>query len=670
MAFTAEKNLKNQGPALKKQDIDHAINQIQNKLWQDHHPDGYWWYTLEANDSINAEYIMMLRYLGIQDTETEKAIARWIVKNQNADGSWSSYHLGMGDISSTVECYLALKMIDEKVYAETLNKARKFILAQGGITKIRIFTRIHLALFGLVDWKICPNMPVALIQLPDWAPINIYEFSSWARASIVPLLVIMDQKKTKIIPGLNLNELYVENEAQSAKWTYELDAGLLSLETIFINADRALQVVDKLKFKPLRRISLKKCERFVREHLGVTEDIFPALFYGILALYSLGNTLKDQSIEKALLALKSFQVITSHNDLITVPFKDDTSLDYNVIAKKPPTKTDYHVYQQCCISPVWDTAWAGVALLDAGAKPDDARLLKTAHWLLSKQVTDVIGDWGVKNPSTEPGGWSFEFNNKHYPDVDDTIEVLTFLSNIDLPYRLLAKPVERGVNWLLSMQCKNGGFAAFDKDNNLEILNKLPFADHGACLDPATADITGRVVEFLVTTLKYDGKLPVLQRAADFIVTEQEKDGSFWGRWGVNYLYGTWCAVTGLCALGRSSDQFVIEKAVQWLKSVQNRDGGFGESCESYKQEKFVACPSTASQTAWALMTFVAAGEVESSEARKAAEFLISTQTKDGGWDEKHFTGTGFPGHFYIRYHGYRYYFPVMALAKYKKTIS
>lgn len=640
----------------------------QQKLLSQHHPDGYWWHTLEANDSICAEFIMLAKYLDLKDIQTEQAICRWIMRNQNLDGSWSLYHKGPGDLSSTVECYMALKLAGFDPKHPSLIKAREFILSNGGITKIRVFSRIHLAIFGLADWKICPNMPIALIQLPDWAPINIYDFSSWARASIVPLLVIMDQKKTKLIPGFSVDELYVEDNPKKVKWTYEVDAGLLSLEKIFLNVDKALQVVDKLKFKPLRKISLKKCEKYIREHVAVTEDIWPAMFYSILALYSLGNTLEDENIQKALLGLRSFHVILNQDHLIEIPFKDDTSLEYNVIHKSKPIDDHHMIYQQCCISPVWDTAWAGVALLKSGLRSDDQRIITTARWLLSKQVTDMIGDWGVKNPRTEPGGWSFEFNNKHYPDVDDTIEVITFLSQVDLPYRELKKPIERGINWLLSMQCKNGGFAAFDKDNDKEILNKIPFSDHGACLDQATVDITGRMIEFLIRVCEFDLASPVIQRAADFIRSRQEKDGSFWGRWGVNYLYGTWCVLEGLGALGSENDKMIVSRAIHWLKSIQNPDGGFGESCESYQKNQYVPLnESTPSQTAWALMALIAVGQTDSQEARQAAQYLISNQNEDGGWDEDYFTGTGFPGHFYIRYHGYRYYFPLLALARYLK---
>lgn len=652
--------------------LSEAITASQNYIFSQWHKDGYWWYTLEANDSINAEYIMLLKYLGLQDRETEQAISRWILSNQNSDGSWSVFYKGPSDLSTTVECYMALKMAGISADHEQMLKAKNFILENGGITKIRIFSRIHLALFGLVDWNICPNMPVALMQMPEWTPVNIYEFSSWARACIVPLLVIMDIKKTIYLDGFSIDELYVESDPKKARWTYDHVSSALSLENAFVQMDKALKVADRLKLKPLRKASLKKCESYIREHVETTEDIFPAMFYGVLALNALGYSLTDRSVEKAMLGLKSFQIIMSHNVIDEVPFLDHSTIDYNVVYKDTTKPTDDHtVYQQCCISPVWDTAWAGVALMDSDVSPSDPRLIKTAEWLLSKQILDVVGDWSIKNPGVEPGGWSFEFHNKHYPDLDDTIEVLTYLHCIDLPYRRLKKPIERGLKWLLSMKCKTNGFAAFDKDNDFEILNKIPFSDHGACLDPSTVDITGRVINFLTTVIESDTNDVLIQNAADFIAERQERDGSFWGRWGVAYIYGTWCALEGLGCLKRKKDELVISRALHWLKSIQNPDGGFGESCDSYKDNRYLALgESTPSQTAWALMGFVGAGQAHCEEAKRAADYLIQTQTASGTWDEKHFTGTGFPGHFYIRYHGYRNYFPLMALGKYRRAIS
>lgn len=648
--------------------LSSCLETAQNALLAQQNAEGYWWYTLEANDTINAEYLFLMHFMGIQDEPLSKGICKWIERNQRDDGSWALYFEGPGCLSTTVECYIALKMNGVSPDSPVLTKAREFILKEGGITKVRVFTRIHLALLDLIPWSACPKMPVEFIQIPEWAPVNIYEFSSWARASIVPLLVIMDVKKS-YPAGIRIDELYTEGEGKVWK---PITAGKkISFENAFIQIDKSLHVAEKVgsKVKPLRPLrgaSLKKCEKYIREHLRETEDIYPALAYGALALWSLGAGLGDPDLKKALNALKSFQITNVPKPDLPDSLHEISPLGSSNLGRNDNLGT---VYQQCCVSPIWDTAWAGVALLEAGTPGSKEEITKAARLLLKHQVTDRKGDWAVKNPYTEPGGWSFEFENTYYPDTDDTIEVLTYLYKSDLPYRELKPAFDRGVNWLLSMQSSNGGFGAFDKDNDLELLNKIPFSDHGACLDPATADITGRVIEFLMNCTDTRTNSPVLQRAADFIVSQQAKDGSFWGRWGVNHIYGTWGALGGLCALNRNKDKLAINRAIKWLKSIQNEDGGFGESCASYLEEKYVPLGvSTASQTAWALMSFVAAGLADSPEAHKAANFLISTQNNFGLWDEQHFTGTGFPGHFYIRYHGYRAYFPLLALSKYKQS--
>lgn len=657
--------------------INQSIDAAVANLFSHQHPESYWWYTLEANDSINAEYIMLLHYLGLQNVNLERAMARWILKNQNPDGSWSLYHDGPGDLSSTLECYFALKLVGHDIHSEPLKNAREFILKNGGITEIRIFTRIHLALFGIVSWDHCPKMPITFMALPNWSPVNIYEFSSWARACIVPLLVIMEQKKSVVCP-IRLDELYLYGDPTKAKWTYS-GHDFLSIEQLFIHMDKLLRIADKLNFKPQRKLALKKCEKYLREHIQETADVYPAMFYGTLALYGLGYPLEDPQIQQALKGLASFHIAMSNseNTVVELPFASSSTTD-SVQTPSPATPqttlsniNNTMIYQQCCISPVWDTAWAGVALIDAGIDPSQEKILKTCRWLLKKQITDHLGDWAIKNPRAKPGGWSFEFLNKYYPDIDDSIEVLTFLYHSGLPFKELKKSFQLGVDWLLSMQSANGGFAAFDKDNNMEILNKIPFSDHGACLDPPTVDITGRMIEFLLGCCDYEPNSMVVQRAADFIARRQERNGSFWGRWGVNYIYGTWCVLGGLCVLLRDQDQAMIHRALRWLKSIQNADGGFGESCESYKFGEYVPLgQSIPSQTAWALMGLVVAGETKSPEAKKAVEFLINSQMPGGGWAEKHFTGTGFPGHFYIRYHGYRHYFPLMALARYRMACS
>ena len=670
-------------------------------------PEGYWWYSLEANESINAERIFLNRYLGIHDPKLEEGLGRRLMESQRDDGSWPLYHGGPGDLSTTIECYFALKMVSNaplpplKVRGGEgelcLEKARSFILAHGGLSKCRVFTRIHLALFGLVPWEICPAMPPWLILFPSSFPINLYEFSSWARASIIPLLVIQAKKKTRPLSADFLDELYIETDRRNIDWSFHPKL-FFSWESFFVLLDRLLHALDKFGIRFFEKRALKKCEQWIRSHLARTEDIYPAMAYGAMALFALGYPLSDPTIQKALKALDRF-VIQRPEGL--------SALSRTVIARSETTKQssgnqpDCHAptglamteYQQCCISPVWDSPWAGVALLESGVPRDSPELLKCARWLISKQIRDARGDWAVKNKKGIAGGWSFEFENDFFPDVDDTIQVIDFLLRTGLPEEGKKEPIRRGIDWLISMQSKNGGWGAFDLDNTKEFLNRIPFADHGACLDPPTPDITARAVGLLCVIARSETTKQsschtredqrdcfayarndiqeAIQRGIRFVEKSQEADGSWWGRWGVNYLYGTWCVLDGLARAGYPMDSARIRKAVDWLKSVQNRDGGFGESCASYLEKRFIPLTeSVPSQTAWGLLALVAAGHAKSPETGRAAAFLMTTQQSDGAWDEPHHTGTGFPGHFYIRYHGYRFYFPLLALARYSKSQS
>ncbi len=627
--------------------------------------DGYWWYTLEANESINAEYILLTHYLGCSDPNLNQKIGRQILSNQRLDGSWSLYFEGPGDISTTIECYLALKLIGYAPDSQALAQARKFILAAGGLTQCRIFTRIHLALFGLVPWDICPNMPVALIQFPVWFPINIYEFSSWARACIVPLLVIMDQKKARPLSPDFLDELYQEKnpaERNLSAWSYNIKNGFFSSENFFIQMDRFLGKLDRWSIKPFHKNSLQKCETWIREHIARTEDIYPAMAYSAMALHALGAPLNDPILQKCLQGLNNFHI------------KNNVGADPCVcpqLGDHGGSPLQESIYQQCCISPVWDTPWTAITLLESGTKADHPKIQKSAFWLVSKQITEIYGDWSKKNKKALPGGWSFEFENDFFPDVDDTIEVLNFLIKLNTSDDKFKVSIDRGLAWVLSMQSKNGGWGAFDVDNTKKLVNKIPFSDHGACLDPPTPDVTGRAIELLSHTgLKSTN--PVIVKAVKFIEKTQEPCGNWEGRWGVNYIYGTWCVLQGLAAVSydcQSQKNFEkVQRAVKWLKNIQHSDGGFGESCQSYLEKKFVPLSSSVpSQTAWALMALIAGGESGSEAASRAADYLINSQLSDGSWEELQHTGTGFPGHFYIRYHGYRHYFPLLALAKYKK---
>jgi squalene-hopene/tetraprenyl-beta-curcumene cyclase len=540
----------------------------------------------------------------------------------------------------------------EPADGDCLQRAKSFILDHGGLSHCRIFTRIHLALFGLIPWKYCPTMPIAFIELPAWAPVSIYDFSSWARSCLVPLMVLLDVRRACKMPPQFLSELYTEKTQQERNWSFSTNKGFLSFENLFIQSDKILKRFVKKIPQFLTSRSQQKCEQWIREHVMLTEDIFPALAYSAMALHAMGYSLDDPAVQKCWEGIERFQIPESTGKL---PALSEVHSD-----------SEPGLYQQCCISPVWDTPWAGVALIQAGTPADDPGLIQAARWLISKQILHTFGDWSFKNKKAAPGGWSFEFDNDYFPDTDDTVQVLQFLHHVKLPESEKMRAISRGLAWLLGMQSDNGGWAAFDVDNTKEILNQIPFADHKACLDQPSADITGRVMELLALLKHRPDK--AVRRALRFIEDTQEDNGSWMGRWGVNYIYGTWCAVTGLTAMNYKPEHPRLIRAKNFLCSIQNPDGSFGESCHSYVEKRYIplGC-GTASQTAWALMALCRLGLSRSDAAQKAARWLCDTVNDEGTWNEPYYTGTGFPGHFYIRYHGYRHYFPVMALGIYKQ---
>ncbi|MBI2345944.1 MAG: squalene--hopene cyclase [Deltaproteobacteria bacterium] len=638
-------------------ECDEAIARASQLLLSHQTPDGYWWYTLEANESIGAEAIYLRHCLGLPNREIDAPLARRILARQLPDGSWSLSYKGYGDLSATIECYLACRMVGHPPDLPALQAARRFIARHGGLQAARVFTKIHLAMLGCGRWDDVPNMPAELILLPHWAPFSMANFSSWARACIVPLLIVMARRPIWPVDIHLAEELGPADHKNTG-----VDSARDLWADIFSLLDRAMKLARPLTaLSPTKSLAIAKAERWIREHIAGTEDIFPALAYGALALRALGHPSTDTTIAKAMSALKRFQH-GYEGPLPPLPFHD-TNWQY---ATSRHT-TQPLIHQQCCISPVWDTPWAMTALRSAGVPPNDPSLLRAGEWLLAQQITTTYGDWRHKNPQGVPGGWAFEFENDYFPDVDDTIQVLLALHPLPLPVEAKEQATTRAIQWCLSMQNDDGGWAAFDKNNTLSLVNKIPFADHGACLDPATPDITGRMLECLAA-YGWAMDAPAVQRALQFLVRHQEPDGSWFGRWGVNYIYGTWAVLRGLCAIGIPATDPMVVRAVQWLESVQRVDGGFGESVESYPRGRYVPQgESVPSQTAWALMALIAAGRAAGEAAARAADWLIKRQQQDGAWDEPHHTGTGFPGHFYIRYHGYRHYFPLMALAEFRR---
>jgi squalene-hopene/tetraprenyl-beta-curcumene cyclase len=623
-----------------KSPLDRAIEGTQDFFFKEQLPKGYWWAELESNVTITAEYIMLFHFLGLVDREREQKMANYLLSKQTEAGYWTIYYGGPGDLSTTVEAYFALKLAGYSADHPALVKARTFIISEGGVTGSRVFTKIFLALFGEFDWRGVPSMPVELTLLPDWAYINIYEFSSWARATIVPLSVVMERRPVReISPHQRVQELYVRPPRLS-DYSFSKDEGVLTWRNFFIGLDQVLKVYEKTPFRPLRKAALAKAEKWVLEHQEPTGDwggIQPAMLNAILALSTLGYRNDDPVMVKGLEALENFCI-----------------------------ESGGQIVLQSCISPVWDTALALKALTDSGVPTDHPSLVKAGQWLLDHEVRKP-GDWRVKSPELEPGGWAFEFLNDWYPDVDDSGFVMMALKGIDFKERAqFDDAVKRGINWCLGMQSKNGGWGAFDKDNTRHILNKIPFADLEALIDPPTADLTGRMLE-LMGSFGYPKEHPAAQRALSFLKKNQEPDGSWWGRWGVNYLYGTWSVLCGLQAIGVDMNEPWVKQAVTWLKSRQNIDGGWGETCESYHDPSLAGIgESTASQTGWALLGLMAAGEAKSATVVRGVQYLLATQKEDGTWDESYYTGTGFPKYFMIKYHIYRNCFPLMALGTYR----
>jgi squalene-hopene/tetraprenyl-beta-curcumene cyclase len=613
-----------------------AIRKTQSYYLSQQHEDGYWWYELESNVTITAEYLMLLHFLGLKDRKRDRKMTYHILKNQRSDGTWSIHWGGEGDLSTTIEAYFALKLAGHSEDEPCLVKAKEFILKKGGIEDSRVFTKIFLALFGEYDWRGIPSIPVELNLVPTWFPINIYNFSSWARSTIVSLSVILDIKPARP-QGVGVRELYREPFKIPPVTNKALP--LFSWKRFFIILDGLFKAIEDMPVRIVRKKALSATEQWILEHQEPTGDwggIQPAMVNSVLALAALGYHRSQGPIKKGLKALERFTV-----------------------------ENGEELYLQSCISPVWDTALTSLALLDSGTEREHPSLRESCGWLASRQIFRK-GDWCVKRPHLEPGGWAFEFANDWYPDVDDTAVVLMFLNGYAGTDIVRADNLEKGLRWILGMQGKDGGWGAFDVDNNLRILNQLPYGDLEAMIDPSTPDLTGRVLQLLGQS-GHERTSPVVGKAVKFLKKTQEKDGPWWGRWGVNYLYGTSAVLTGLAAIGEDMRQPYIKRAITWFKLHQNHDGGWGECCESYG-DAGLKCTgaSTPSQTAWALLALIAAGETTSEEVARGITYLLKRQKNDGTWDEECFTGTGFPKYFMLRYDNYRNCFPLMALGKFR----
>lgn len=601
---------------------------------------GYWADELEADSTLTSEYIMLRYFLGKVDRQKQAKAVQYLRDTQLPDGGWAIYHGGPSEISASIKAYFALKLAGVSPHEPFMQKAREGILAKGGVQRANVFTKIALALFGQFDWRGIPTMPTEIIFLPRWFYFNLYEVSYWSRAVIVPLLIIFAFRPLCRIPSeLGIEELYVEPKDQIKEY-FKKDPRWFGWKNFFLVVDRVLKVYDRIVPLDLRRRAIQKAEDWMITHMqgeGGLGAIYPAMANSIIALTSLGYGTDHPAVLRAFRQIEQLEI------------EDESRL-----------------HLQPCVSPIWDTCLTLNALIEAGLPEDHPLLVQGSHWMLSKQVK-TEGDWKVKAPAGEPGGWYFQFENEFYPDVDDTAVVLMALSKIKLPdEEAKRKEMARGFQWVLALQSHDGGWGAYDRDNCRLVLNNIPFADHGALLDPSTCDVTGRCLEAM-GFLGYDPAYPPAAAAIRFIRDQQEPEGCWYGRWGVNYIYGTWSVLASLRAIGEDLKQGYIQRAVDWIKKVQNPDGGWGESCQSYADPKTKGQgKSTPSQTAWALMALFNANLLEDPAVDRGIEFLLKNQKRDGSWEEKEFTGTGFPRVFYLRYHMYCKYFPLWALSIYR----
>ncbi|MEU1282269.1 squalene--hopene cyclase [Streptomyces sp. NPDC005805] len=601
-------------------------------------PQGWWKGDLETNVTMDAEDLLLRQFLGIRDEKTTDASARFVRGQQREDGTWASFYGGPGELSATVEAYVALRLAGDRPDDPHMLRAASWIRSQGGIAATRVFTRIWLALFGWWKWEDLPEVPPEVMFLPSWVPLNIYDFGCWARQTIVPLSIVSAKRPVRPAP-FPLDELHTDPDRPAPPRRL---APATSWDGFFQRADKALHLYHRLAPKRLRRAAMNSAARWIverQENDGCWGGIQPPAVYSVIALHLLGYDLDHPVLRAGLESLDRFAV-----------WSEQDGRPVRMI--------------EACQSPVWDTCLATVALADAGLPADHPALVRAADWMLSEQIVRP-GDWSVRRPELGPGGWAFEFHNDNYPDIDDTAEVVLALRRVRHPDPVrLETAVERGVRWTLGMQSRDGAWGAFDADNTSPFPNRLPFCDFGEVIDPPSADVTAHVVEMLA----YEGQAahPRARRGIEWLLAHQEPCGAWFGRWGVNYVYGTGSVVPALVAAGLPGSHPAVRRAVTWLESVQNEDGGWGEDLRSYRDRGWAGRgASTASQTAWALLALLAAGEEDGEAVARGVAWLTATQRPDGSWDEPYFTGTGFPWDFSINYHLYRQVFPLTALGRF-----
>ena len=637
--ITAKQNRPTPGEAASPPGLDAVIGRSVESLLSLQHEDGHWAFELEADATIPSEYILLQHYLGSIDPELEERIARYLRTTQDGDGGWPLFFGGDLDLSASVKAYFALKAVGDPIDAPHMVRARAAILARGGARRCNVFTRIMLALWGEVPWRAVPVMPVEIMLLPSWFPFHIDKISYWSRTVLVPLLVLMALRPSARNPrGVGIAELFIEPPETVRDWISPPTASPVG--HAFALLDRLVRLAEPMFPADPRRRAIEKAVAFVTERLNGDDGlggIFPAMANALMMFDCLGYP-------------------PDHPDRVTAaaPFKKLLVFDGE------------QSYPQPCLSPVWDSALACHALMEVGDRRLTPAIRRATDWLAGKQVLDIVGDWASTRPGLRPGGWAFQHDNPHYPDLDDTAAVALALDRFDgKRYR---HAIDRAEEWVLGMQSRNGGWGSFDADNTHFYLNHIPFADHGALLDPPSADVSARCLGFLAQR-GIPSDRPAMAAALAYLRREQEADGSWFGRWGTNYVYGTWSVLAGLNAAGVDPAAPEIRRAVAWLIAQQRPDGGWGETGESYWPEAphGKAAYSTASQTAWALLGLMAAGEVDNPALLRGIAYLIANQDGDGKWEEPWYTAVGFPRVFYLRYHGYRAFFPLWALARYRR---
>ena len=626
-------------------DVARAIAKSQDFLLSLQRPDGHWEGELLVDATLCCDTILFLRWSGRTDANLERKCANHIRKRQTGDGGWNIFIGGPSEINASVKAYFALKLAGDSPNAVWMREARANILRLGGIPQMNTYGRLYLALLGQFPWEYVPTVPPEIFLLPNWFFFNIYEMSSWSRTIIAPLAILNHSQPTRTLPPhLHLHELYpagLENTDLSLK----KDERFLAWRNFFLRCDAVLKLYNRFPFHPLRRLALKKAEEWMTARMGEGSEglsaIFPAMLNAMMALRALGYADDHPLMKKA--------------------WEDFTGLFVE-------DGEDFRI--QPCLSPVWDTANTMIALGKSGLGSKHPSLVQAAKWLTEREVR-FCGDWAVRMPDLDPSGWAFEHNNKYYPDTDDTMMVLMALRQVEPEDAFARKALfERALKWLMAFQCRDGGWAAFDKDVTASWLEHVPFADHNAILDPTCSDLTARALE-LLGAIGHDPRSPEVRRALTMLRRTQEPDGSWYGRWGVNYIYGTWQALRGLAAIGTNMKEEWIRRGRDWLESCQNDDGGWGETCESYNFPALKGRgPSTASQTAWALMGLCACGDAARESIVNGIEWIAKNQNPDGSWTEDYTTGTGFPRVFFLKYDMYRNDFPLLALATYARMTN